>query len=359
MTLKELARNAPTAFYAKTNQTTPGHGGSNEFLDHIFPVLHDPQPIVRVCAADALAECLKILVDRKHRSITGLLCQVYSNMIEGLKPQIKKKHSGGGINVGTSPPVATPETEAQQHSSLLVVSDMLLHCGNFMLPRFDEVCCAVLELTDHLKALLRLEVVRLIPRLAQLCPGGFGRRYLKDSLAFLIGSASSAPPPRVGVDLRPAAFYSIGQLALAMSDTKGDGVTTSTIQIVKAPSDKNETIYYHTVDGDIYSRLEEIFALVRSGLQKARQTSSRGSGIGADTRCEALHCGADLIEALGSHAEAYILDLENDMFQSGLGDDLIACLRAISFRVPERKVSCTFDMPLLYFDPSFMTITSN
>ena len=59
-----------------------------------------------------------------------------------------------------------------------------------------------------------------------------------------------------------------------MSDTKGGGATTSTTQIVKAPSDKNETIYYHTLDGDIYSTLEEMFSLFCSGLQKACQISS-------------------------------------------------------------------------------------
>mmetsp|Transcript_13845 Transcript_13845/g.21584 ORF Transcript_13845/g.21584 Transcript_13845/m.21584 type:complete len:113 (-) Transcript_13845:76-414(-) len=74
LTLKELALNAPTAFYSKTSQLTSsssnaataaaiGHGGSSsEFLDHIFPVLQDQQPIVRACAADALSQCLKIVM---------------------------------------------------------------------------------------------------------------------------------------------------------------------------------------------------------------------------------------------------------------------------------------------------------
>ena len=76
-------------------------GQDHSIPDHIYTVLHDPQPIVRLCAADDFAECLNILVDRKHQYITGMIWQVYSDMIEVLKPQIKKKHSGGGINVGT------------------------------------------------------------------------------------------------------------------------------------------------------------------------------------------------------------------------------------------------------------------
>ena len=53
LTLKALALHAPTAFHSKTNVST----GSNEFLDHIGPVLSDIQPIVRVCAADAFSKC--------------------------------------------------------------------------------------------------------------------------------------------------------------------------------------------------------------------------------------------------------------------------------------------------------------
>jgi len=83
---------------------------------------------------------------------------------------------------------------------------MLAYTRDFMLPRFEEVCRAVLKFTDNAKALIRLEVVRLIPRLARRCPRVFGRRYLDQSLVFLIKCASSPMSPRVGVDIRPSAF---------------------------------------------------------------------------------------------------------------------------------------------------------
>ena len=57
LTLKALALYAPTAFHSKTNVST----GSNEFLDHIGPVLSNIQPIVRVCATDALSQCFTML----------------------------------------------------------------------------------------------------------------------------------------------------------------------------------------------------------------------------------------------------------------------------------------------------------
>lgn len=196
LSLKEFAIHAPTTFHSKTSQSTLSQAGSNEFLDHIFQAVRDPQPVVRACAADALSQCLNILVDRRHLSLTGLLCQVHFSLMEGLQEDTSRKR----------PWHAIAQAEASQHGSLLVVSTMLAYTRDFMLPRFEEVCRAVLKFTDNAKALIRLEVVRLIPRLARRCPRVFGRRYLDQSLVFLIKSASSPMSPRVGVDIRPSAF---------------------------------------------------------------------------------------------------------------------------------------------------------
>eukprot|EP00957_Ditylum_brightwellii_P014354 1080232-Ditylum_brightwellii.AAC.1 len=141
-------------------------------------------------------------------------------------------------------------SETAQHGSLLIIGDMLDHTGDFMLPRFDEVCRAVLDLSKHPKALVRLEVIRLMPRLARRCPGVFGRRYLTDGLNFLIESAGNPTPPRVGIDLRPAAFFSIGQLALAMSGREIDGVGSLTVRIISNEdgSEENASKDLHTIE---------------------------------------------------------------------------------------------------------------
>ena len=143
------------------NQTFMGQGGTDEFVKQMFPVLRDSQPIVRACAADALAVCLKIIVDpsRKHHSTTATLCQIYSFVIDGLKIQKKVKN---GSN--TSSQASPSQILAAQHASLLIVGDILTSVGTFMLPRFDEVCECVLDLKSHKKDLLILEVVRLIVR---------------------------------------------------------------------------------------------------------------------------------------------------------------------------------------------------
>ena len=157
LTVKELAENAPAAFYSKTNQSEVGQeGGTSDFMAQIFPVLTDEQPVVRVCAADALAECMRVIVDpsRKHHSTTLILGKVYSFVMQVFKEQNK------GRKIQRS--VETAETEAKQHAALLVIGDLLELPLDFMLPRFDEVCVSVLGLKDHAKALIRLEVVRLI-----------------------------------------------------------------------------------------------------------------------------------------------------------------------------------------------------
>eukprot|EP00536_Pseudo-nitzschia_multiseries_P002882 jgi/Psemu1/318014/estExt_fgenesh1_pm.C_410004 len=298
LALKEFAIHAPTAFYSKTSQSPLGQGGSNEFLDYIFQAVRDPQPIVRACAADALSQCLKILMERQHMSLTGLLCQVHFSIMEGLDMQLPKNSWAN--------PAVTSKVETSQHGSLLVAATMIAHTRDFMLPRYDEVCNKVIEFMDHPKVLIRLELVRLLPRLAQRCPRIFARRYLDQSLEFLLATATSSPTPRVGVDIRPVAFHSIGRMVLALVDP----ITA------------------------ICRRLDEIFELVSKGLKCRSNASSRKTSVIHEA---AFHCAADLIKALGEMAHPYISGLVNDMFGAGLSNDLIQCLHAIAECVPEQQ----------------------
>ena len=220
LVLRELARCAPTVFYSRTRNADAdglssvatrdgsGHdaashlavaaGGTNDFLDHIFPALRDPQPVVRACAADALSECLAVLMERQPRSMTAPLCTLHAGMMEGLRyagPNggADAGNDGGGGNSGDPGALATAAA-IRAHGSLLVAAEMLRHSGNFVLPRYDELCVAVLNFMDHRLILIRLEVIGLIPRLVQRCPEVYARRYLVRSLDFLIVSASSSPP---------------------------------------------------------------------------------------------------------------------------------------------------------------------
>ena len=327
LTLKELAIYAPAAFYSKTSDVT----GSNEFLDLIFGVLSDVQPIVRACAADALSQCLKILVDRHHSSLTALLCQVHFHLMEGLDQTIDSAQKKPSQMQKTM-------AEAKHHGLLLVVACVLEYTRDFMLPRFDEVCEAVLKFTNHPKALIRLEVVRLIPRLARRCPGVFGRRYLEASLAFLMDSASNSTPPRASVDVRPSAFGSIGHLMLAMiSDNQLIGGSSSATVTIKNNTrdsfDQRLLEISVAKSGIIYRKRGELFELVK----KALKPQKLGGTANLDIRRTALHCAADLVKALGQLADPYLGELINDMFTSGLSEDLIGCLHAIAATVPSQQ----------------------
>lgn len=225
------------------------------------------------------------------------------------------------------------KTEATQHGSLLVTSCMLAYTRDFMLPRFDEICTAVLALTENPRPLIRLEVVRLVPRLARRCPGVFGRRYLDRSLAFLIQSAATPSPVRVGVvDIRPSAYTAIGQLILAMTDTKSGlvigGQSLPTVKIIERDGSRGGFTVELSKSGIIYDKLGEIFSLVKMGLQ---------SGAENEILSPALKCAANLVQALNDMALPYISDLINDIFRAGLTHDLISALHAIAQFVPEQQ----------------------
>ncbi len=313
-----------------------GHGGSNEFLDHIFKAVRDPQPIVRACAVDALSQCLKILVERQPRSLVGLLCQVHFALMEGFQDDPsnnKKKKSAEDV----------ARIEAAQHGSLLVAACMIAYTRDFMIPRYEEVCRVVLGFVNHPKVLVRLEVVRLIPRLARRRPDVFGRRYLESSLLFLIRTASGPGPlpGRNGIDIRPSAFSAIGALVLAMTDPEtGEVIGGEPVPTVKIQDDPDAPpdsllVVELTKTGIIYEKMEDLFALVRRGLKWSTPgTSARSTN---DIRSTALHCAAHLVEALGEKAHPFIDNLINDMFEAGLSEDLIHCLHTIAVCVPEQQ----------------------
>mmetsp|Transcript_21493 Transcript_21493/g.52973 ORF Transcript_21493/g.52973 Transcript_21493/m.52973 type:complete len:3171 (+) Transcript_21493:99-9611(+) len=327
LSLKQLAIHAPTTLYSKTSQAVLGHGGSSDFLEFILLAVHDPQPIVRASSADALSRYLKILVERQQISLTSLLWQVHHAVLEGFKNDQSKKNRA-----------ALNKMEAAQHGSLLVVGTMIALAGDFMLPRYDEVCQKIMTFMDHEKALMRLEVIRLIPRLARRCPRVFARRYLEQSLDFLIHCASAPTQPRIGIELRPSAYSAIGGLMLAMVDEETGSVigggSLPTIKITNDSERSSGPVVEMQDSGPIYQRLDVIFSLVSDGLNYRSVASPKTT---SKMHIAAFHCGADLVEALGNLAEPYITRLINDIFKTGLSNDLIQCLHAIAECLPAQQ----------------------
>jgi len=352
LVLRELARCAPAAFYSKTQNVNVHHhasvtnagpapsathfaglGGTNDFLDNIMPVLRDPQPIVRVCAADALSECLVILMNRQQHPMIAPLCTLFTKMMEGLTPP-RSSDKPQHIDANTYEITAA----VNAHGSLLVVSEMLKHSGKFIVPRFDEVCVAVLKLMKHKLILIRLEVIRLIPRLAQRCPEVYGRRYLDESLDFLIANASTNRSMKSRIDVKSTAFKSIGQLAIAMSDESmgGGDIMAPSVRITPLGTDIpfppiNNDVDYHLVElkeeSDFQERLDKIFSLISYSLKNQHKH-----------RCN-LGCFANFVEALGIHADPHLMGIVDDMFESGLSEDLIMCLHSIMRSLPSKQLA--------------------
>lgn len=204
---------------------------------------------------------------------------------------------------------------------------------------FDEVCAAVLDFIDHPFSLLKLEVARLIPRLAQQCPGVYGMRYLERSLDFLVAIARTAPPPK-GVDMRPTAFASIGLLAMAMRDEEMPQVTI----VSTGPSSDvmDGDAIYHLVElkdkSDIHARMDEIFLLISENLRRRNLPNALKTDIPSSSRCDLFGCLANMVEALGELSSPYIPELVEDLFESGLSENLIKCLQSIAASLPSEQM---------------------
>ena len=92
------------------------------------------------------------------------------------------------------------------HGSLLVVGVMLRHSKDFMVPRFDDVCEAVLNVRAQKSRLLRQTVIELLPQLALFAADAFARSYLATTLDYLIKVVSKSPACAVAfLDFSPAA----------------------------------------------------------------------------------------------------------------------------------------------------------
>lgn len=354
LALREFALKVPTTFYAKTSaqRNSTSGGGSNSstssttFLDNLYQAIRDPHPIVRAAAADVLSPALQIRVERQHPQLQHFQFRMHEKMMHDLV-------GNDTTTTTTGRQGNVPSIQAAQHGSLLVVSCCLAYMQDFLTPRYEEICGAVLSLQSSPFTLVRVEVIRLLPRLAQRNPSVFGTRYLEQSLALLIQTASSSAaagattssqhgnatrkwkddPMFSGMDLRPLAFVSLGQLVQTLVDTRSGkvigGLDEPMLKITH-DAEGGELVQMHPT-GFIHERIGEIFQLVGDGL--TRQGGEDVSGIAR----AAFQCAASLVEALGSLAVNYLPSLISDMFKSGLSHDLIACLHSVSKFAPEQR----------------------
>lgn len=177
LVLKELAINAPVLFFAHVSQ----------FFEHIRKALHDSDAYTREAATKALRACLSLISKRQSRLSVEWYYKVYESSRLGFQKGNK----------------------ASVHGSLLILGELIQQTGNFMVPRFDEVCQTVLEHKSHSDKLVRIKVITLLPDLAKFSPDAFVRSYLDLCLKHLFAALDD-------LSERNYCFESLGRLSLAV-----------------------------------------------------------------------------------------------------------------------------------------------
>jgi len=258
--LRQLAENAPTVFFVRVK----------EFFDLIWDPLWDSKDTIRYAASKALSACLAVLSQRTYH--LQWYCNLYTRIHDGLKK-------------GTAESV---------HGSLLVVSESLKLTGDFMVPRFKEVCKAIMQFKDHRSRTVKGAIIHLLPSLAQFCPDAFARTHLDEAMDMLLKCCKSQ-------ETKADALLSTGQLCRALGP--------------------------HLVN-----RVDELLDLVRdaflTGSKKQR----------SDIAAEALQCVADMVCGLGAPFHDRVLTLLEPMLQCGLTEELIDTLVIIGKYIPLQKV---------------------
>ncbi|GMF39009.1 unnamed protein product [Phytophthora fragariaefolia] len=170
-----------------------------------------------------------------------------------------------------------------------------------MVPRFREVCDTVLRYKDAKEKLVSGVVSRLLPQLAEFCPGAFVQYYLDVCVAHLTKRILeySAPAAERGV-----AFLAMGRLALAVRDA-------------------------------LLPHLPPILKLVKEAL--APHTGSKRKRATNKLFCvETLTCVANMSRALGPRFEPFLFQdgVLETMMIGGLSDELIDSLAEVVASVP-------------------------
>ena len=247
LVLDELASNAPTLFYIHVPK----------FFVHIWVAVRDPSEDIRNAAAKALRSCLVLIKHRHTRHRVQWYCKIYEQVQAGF---------------------TSVKVEAI-HGSLLIIGKLLQHTGEFMVPRFREVCNTVLKYKEHRERLVRQTVIQLLPRLAAFCPDAFVRSYLDTCIDYLIKSVTHD---------KGVSYLAIGNLSLA-------------------------------VGRHIIPQLDTIVRLAKDGMMLKRKSSKL-------TNEEPLRCVALLSQAVGDALIPYMDDLLDQMMMSKWVVDSSVCL---------------------------------
>ncbi|KAJ7580147.1 phosphatidylinositol 3-kinase [Mycena floridula] len=177
--LNALAHNSPPIYFHNVHVEL--------VLDNILVPLRDTRIIVREVAAELLAACLEMVVQRETQISSRYLSKILEDAAAGLE-------------------LVQPETI---YGSLLMYRELLLHAGPFMKQTFLDTGDKLLKFRHHRDGLVRRMVMTLIPTLAAYDVQIFSRHFLKISMSYLLSQLE-----------KPAeytyAFGAIGHTAMAI-----------------------------------------------------------------------------------------------------------------------------------------------
>ncbi|ORY17763.1 armadillo-type protein [Clohesyomyces aquaticus] len=176
--LRELAKNSPTLMYQWIAQ----------IFEVIWVALRDPKVLIRESAAEAISACFEIISPRDSQMRQQWFGRVYDEILKGF----------------------TINTNEAIHGSLLTMKELLDKSAMFMNEqKYKETVETVLKYRDHRDALVRREVVLIIPILASYSPTEFAAKYLHQCMLHLQGLI------RKDRD-RDKAYLAIGSIANAV-----------------------------------------------------------------------------------------------------------------------------------------------
>ncbi|KAJ4349705.1 phosphatidylinositol kinase- protein kinase tor1 [Didymosphaeria variabile] len=256
--LRELAKNSPTLMYQWIAQ----------IFEVIWVALRDPKVLIRESAAEAISACFEIISPRDHQMRQMWFGRVYDEILKG-------------FNLNTNEAI---------HGSLLTMKELLDKSAMFMNDqKYKETVETVLKYREHRDALVRREVVLIIPILASYSPTEFAAKYLHQCMLHLQGLI------RKDRD-RDKAFMAIGQIANAVG-------------VAIAPY------------------LDGILGFIQDGLTaKARNKAINEAPI--------FQCLSMIAAAVGQALSKNVERLLDPIFSCGLSDSLFQALVDMAHYVP-------------------------
>ncbi|PNS15729.1 hypothetical protein CAC42_4181 [Sphaceloma murrayae] len=253
--LLHLAKASPTLFYGYVPQV----------LEVIWIALRDIKTSVREAAAATVSQCFAILNARDAQVRSDWLARTYEE-----------------INIGFA-----LNTLESTHGSLLALRELFDKGGMFINgssgERYEEACNKVFNYKDHRELIIRREVVKMIPAMAEYNPGKFRSMYLHRSMTHLQGLMKSAKAFE-----RNMAFQAVGLIANAIGSM-------------------------------IAPYLDNIIVLIRGALSPQKRTrDSDDSAI--------FGCLSSLSISVGQTLSKYMEALLDPIFACGLSEALTQAL---------------------------------